>query len=438
MSINKYFYIYTLGCKINQYESQAIREAWLGAEYQECTDPEQADIIVMNSCAVTAHAVRDLRQQTRRLMRLAPEAKVIITGCAAEVLHKELAKDFGDALIVPQSKKEELLTLPMATPDASISTPEQSPAALHFPKFSITGYNRVRAVVKVQDGCTHRCTYCIIPSTRGKSVSRPMQDTAEEIHRIFEAGWHEVTLSGINLRQFGRDLDGSPNFWDLMEYLEKDLAPTWAGKARLRISSLDPGQLTEQALTVLGTSRMVCPQLHISLQSLAPAVLRRMGRGHYSFESVSDWLKGLAAYWPFFGLGTDLIAGFPGETDEDFQETLAHMKELPLTYAHVFPYSQRPGTPAARYPEQVPTQIKKERAALLRKCADEKKQAFLEHLAQQPELDVVLEKLDPARGVCQHYADCVFPDTLEHAEKRQMVRAVPIRREGNTLLVRPA
>lgn len=449
MNSVKTFHISTLGCKINQYESQSIREAWTSVGYAETADPAGADIILLNSCAVTAQAVRDLRQRTRKLSRTAPQARIIITGCAAQVMQDDLAKDFSDALIVPQSSKEELLTLPMAhdAPQPSCA-PEPScaqkqadgadTAAPHFPEFSITGYNRVRAVVKVQDGCTHRCTYCIIPSTRGASVSRPMQGVADEVRRLFEAGWHEATLSGINLRQFGRDLPGSPDFWDLLEYLERELAPDWAGSARLRISSLDPAQLTDRALEVLAASRLTSPQLHISLQSLAPAVLRRMGRGHYGPDEVAAWVERLRGVWPLFGLGTDLIAGFPGETDEDFRQTLAACRALPLSYAHVFPYSQRPGTPAARYPNQVPQAVKKDRARLLREVAADKKAAFLATLAGQERLDVVLEKLSPARGICQYYADCRFTADVPGGALRRMVAARPVGVDGTTLLVQPA
>lgn len=444
MSHAKKFYITTLGCKINQYESQSIREAWTKAGCIETKDPSETDIILLNSCAVTAHAVSDLRQQTRKLMRQAPEAEVIITGCAAEVLADELSKDFETATIVPQSKKADLLTLPMAHDAPEAHAAEQDACATgenecgrHYPEFFVEGYNRVRAVVKVQDGCTHRCTYCIIPSTRGKSVSRPMDDIAAEIRRLFEAGWHEVTLSGINLRQFGRDLDGKPDFWDLLSYLEEKLADDFAGKARLRISSLDPGQLTDRAIDILGASRLICPQLHISLQSLAPNVLKRMGRGHYGPQHIADWLEKLKTVWPLFGLGTDLIAGFPGETDEDFQQTLAACKALPLSYAHVFPYSQRPGTPAARFPGQVMKKVKKERARQLRQLAAEKKQAFLERLVNTPSLDVVVEAFAPMHGICQHYAECVFQTELKGVEKRQMVRAIPVRIENEKLIVRP-
>ncbi|BBD07156.1 MiaB/RimO family radical SAM methylthiotransferase [Desulfovibrio ferrophilus] len=419
------FHIYTLGCKINQYESQSIREAWTTRGCVEASDPANADVIVVNSCAVTAKAVADLRAAVRRFGRQNPNAEVVITGCAAQVLAEELSEAFPDTAIIPQSEKETLLTrpLPMASvqPDhtsqadgsaqiTSAPTSDHDSGCPSFPEFSIKGSNRVRAVVKVQDGCTHRCTYCIIPSTRGKAVSRAPEAAVAEVHRLFEAGWREVTLSGINLRQFGRDLTPAMDFWDLLQIMDAELAPQWAGRARLRISSVDPGQLGTKALEVLGASQLICPQLHLSLQSLAPAVLRRMGRGHYGPEDIVDFTTQLGSVWPVFGLGADLLVGFPGETDEDFEITRQYCEKLPLSYAHVFPYSRRPGTPAANYPDQIPHAVKKQRAKILRDMMATKKAAFMQRLTTLDRLDVVVEGGDPAHGICEYYADCRFTD----------------------------
>ena len=413
------FHIFTLGCKINQYESQSIREAWLARGCEEADDPALADVIVVNSCAVTNKAVADLRAAVRRFGRQNPDAEVVITGCAAQVLAKELAETFPDTAIVPQSEKDSLLIrppqalapLPMAEPgDADEADDSDQHGCDHFPEFSINGSNRVRAVVKVQDGCTHRCTYCIIPSTRGRAISRPPAEAIDEVRRLFTAGWREVTLSGINLRQFGGDLDPAMDFWDLIARMDAELADEWAGRARLRVSSVDPGQLGPKALDTLAASKLICPQLHLSLQSLAPAVLRRMGRGHYGPDEILDFTAKLGGIWPVFGLGADLLVGFPGETGEDFALTLQYCEKLPLSYAHVFPYSRRPGTPAAKYPDQVPHHLKKARAKALRTLAAAKKAGFMERLAQLDRLDVVAEGREKPHGVCEYYADCRFTD----------------------------
>jgi len=430
------FHIHTQGCKINQYEGQAIREAWIERGYTETRDPARADVIVVNSCAVTNKAVSEMRAAVRRFARQNPGAEIVITGCAPQVLARELAEIFVGMTIVPQSEKDSLLTRLLAP--RTMTTEEEAQAACGepgdgagFPEFSINGSNRARAVVKVQDGCTHRCTYCIIPSTRGKAVSRPPEAAVEEVRRLFESGWREVTLSGINLRQFGEDLDPAMDFWDLIARLDADLAPEWAGRARLRLSSVDPGQLGPKALDALGASRLVCPHLHLSLQSMAPAVLRRMGRGHYGPEDILRFAESLKDLWPVFGLGADLLVGFPGETEADFALTRQTCEKLPLSYAHVFPYSRRPGTPAAKYPDQVPHALKKQRAKELRALAAAKKAAFDKMLAGLEHLTVVAELGKPVHGVCEYYADCRFIDEASPVPGRlTLTRPVGAGRNG--------
>ncbi|WP_461210890.1 MiaB/RimO family radical SAM methylthiotransferase [Desulfocurvus sp. DL9XJH121] len=429
------FHIHTLGCKINQYESQSLREAWAARGLEEAPSPQEADLLVVNSCAVTNRAVADLRRTTRRMLRENPGARLVITGCAAQVLSEELARDFPDALLVPQEAKDALLD--PAALDAPACSGSGGPGGPRFQGFSISGSSRARGVVKVQDGCSHRCTYCIVPDTRGPAVSRPVGDALAEVRRLFASGWREVTLSGINLRQFGGDLDPAMDFWDLVARLEAELAPEWAGRARLRLSSLDPGQLDDKALDVLATSRLVCPHLHISVQSLAPAVLRRMGRGHYAPEDILAWVDRLGGVWPVFGLGADLLVGFPGETDEHFEQTLQNCEKLPLSYAHVFPYSCRPGTPAAAWPDQVPAAVSRERAARLRGLVGDKKAAFLSGLASLPELTMVPEGKNSGRGVSEFYAECRLAKPARVAPG-SLVRVRPVSAGPDFITVTPA
>jgi MiaB/RimO family radical SAM methylthiotransferase len=423
------FHIHTLGCKINQYEAQSLREAWQAAGLEEAEAPERAELVCLNSCAVTARAVRDLRQAVRKAARENPGARIVVTGCAAQVLEEELARLPGVAEVVPQARKAELLArfarpVPAETPD-----------------FSVRSYNRARAVFKVQDGCSHGCTYCIVPRTRGASRSRPAQAVVAEAEALLDAGFRELTLSGVNLRHWGRDLPGAPDFWDLAHALEQALAPRWTGRARLRLSSLDPAQLSGKALDTLADSRLFCRHLHLSLQSGSPGVLRRMGRDHYGPEEVVGFVGTLARHWPLFGLGADLLVGFPGESEAEFAETLAACEALPLTYAHVFPYSKRPGTVAARLPDQVPAAGKKARAATLRGLAAERKEAFARRLAQEQELLVALEDdgagAGPARGLCQYYLECRFANP-PGPPARALVPAAPVGAERGLVLVRPS
>ncbi|MDR2054919.1 MAG: radical SAM protein, partial [Desulfovibrio sp.] len=309
------FCIVTFGCKVNQYESQALREAWGNIGGVECGNPEEAEVICINSCAVTARGERDARNAVFRLRRAAPSARLILTGCAAQFFprhkpHKGSIQAVPDILL-PQGKKSLLLADPRALPASQQGMAAASRAP--FPPFQIAAFKRTRPVVKVQDGCTHRCTYCVVPYTRGPATSRPPSEILAEVRRLLTAGYAEIILSGVNLHQYGQDNPESGDFWDLLNTLEAELAGEFAGKARLRISSLAPPQLTQRGLDSLAASRMVCPHLHVSLQHASPAVLKRMGRGHYSARSVAETVAALGRIWPVMGLGADILVGFPGE-----------------------------------------------------------------------------------------------------------------------------
>jgi len=416
----KTFHVATLGCKINQYESEAIAEAWRALGFAEAEGAEAADVLLVNSCAVTNRAVSDLRATVRRLRQQNPAARIVVTGCAAQVLAKDIAAMPEVDAVVPQDRKTELL----AGPFISLSSgPLAAPRV--FPSFSVAAFNRARAVVKVQDGCSHRCTYCIVPFSRGASVSREPDDALAEMRRLLEAGYRELVISGVNLRQYGRDLPEPLDFWDLLARIESELAPQWAGRARLRLSSLEPGQLDAKALDVLGGSRLVAPHLHISLQSGDAGVLKRMGRGHYRPEQVQEFLTGLRRHWPRLGLGADLLTGFPGESAEQFETTFAFCRELPLTYAHVFPFSPRPGTAAAALPDHLPKAERTARAARLRELAEGKKQAFQKELAALSCLTVLVENAASGQGVCGYYAACAV-----HGEGLRPGSLVAMRPEG--------
>jgi len=340
----KTFFVATLGCKINQYESEAISEAWRAEGLLESDEAAGADVLLVNSCAVTSRAVSDLRAAVRRLRQQNPSARIVVTGCAAQVLAEELSAMPEVDEVVPQSHKADLLAGPLfaasplnASPSAAAGAPVGQPAARVFPPFSIAAFRRARAVVMVQDGCSHGCAYCIGPLTRGPSVSREPGDAIGEMRRLLDAGYRELVVSGVNLRQYGRDLAEPLDFWDLLARAESVLAPQWAGRARLRLSSIEPGQLDVKALDVLSNSRLVAPHLHLSLQSGDAGVLKRMGRGHYRPEQVLEFLRQLGASWPRLGLGQTCSPAFPARRRSSSRTTFAFCRELPLTYAHVFP-----------------------------------------------------------------------------------------------------
>ena len=415
------FFLATQGCKVNQYESQAIREAWLDEGLMETHDPALADIVLVNSCAVTERAVLDLAKLVRGFAAVSPRPRIIVAGCAVEADRERiLALDAVDEVVSQQGK-------------ANLGHGAQQ--AGPFPSLRISDYNRARAVIKVQDGCSHGCTYCIIPSTRGRSVSRPAADVIREAERLLAAGIRELTLCGINLRHYGRDLTESTDCWDLLAAVDRTLAPRWAGRARLRLGSLEPADLHAKALDTLAGCRLMSPHLHLSLQSGSPDVLRRMGRGHYGPDMVFGFLEGLAKIWPVFGLGADIIAGFPGETDEHFRQTLDVAERLPLSYAHVFPYSERPGTPAASFKGAVPGHVRRERAKLLREAVGRKRGRFLQGLLARPHMSVVLE--DDGTGMNEFYVECEVEGSAT-GRAREMVRVVPVGTSNTGLVTRLA
>lgn len=420
------FWLTTLGCKINQYESESIRQSWLEKGFKAADSDEAADVVVVNSCAVTSSALSDLRQTVRGINRRNHDCKIIVTGCAAQVFAAELAELPGVVEVIPQERKAELLSGPIERDNLPFCGENI------FAPFSIDDYQRSRAVVKVQDGCSHRCTYCIVPITRGPSISRNMADILSEMERLLNAGFREMVISGINLSHYGRDIDGKPDFWDLMEKIEREFGQEWSGKARLRISSLEPGQLHDRAVEIFADSSLICPQLHLSLQSGDANVLKRMGRGHYKPQDVFDFLDKLAAVWPVFGLGADILTGFPGETEEEFLNTLNFCRKLPLSYAHVFPYSIRPGTAAAKMPGHLPNKVKKERAARLRDVVNQKKNNFLKRLTSMDSLHVLVQ--DGEIGVCEYYTTCKIVECDHKPEPKTLVEVRPLSFEDGKII----
>jgi MiaB/RimO family radical SAM methylthiotransferase len=392
------FFILTQGCKVNQYESQSIREAWTAQGMLECQHPDTADVIFINTCAVTERAISDLKRHVRKLHQQNPTASIILAGCGVQAV-PELARLEGVCQAISQANKHLLRQAP-----GLLTSPPAPGDAQCFPDFSISRYQRTRGVVKIQDGCSHGCTYCIIPSTRGKSVSREPRAILGEIERLFANHVHEVSLCGINLRHFGRDLHPRTNLWELLDRIEEQLGSTWRSRARIRLSSLEPSELTPRGLQTLKNASLVCPHLHVSLQSGSPHILRRMGRGHYTPEMVMHFVHELKRIWPEFALGADIITGFPGETPTHFEETMACLEQLPLTYAHVFPYSRRPGTAAASFEDQVPHKERTSRAARVRAMIQTKKQHFIHHLAQNGPLEVIFE--NGHKGMSQFYVPC--------------------------------
>ena len=423
----KRFFLQTLGCKVNQYETRALAESWRAMGLVDADGPAGADLVVLFTCAVTARGEAEGRRLARNLVREAGErARVVVTGCAATVSPEA----FAALGALPVADKEHLARHPFCE-----ARPAPRPPAA-FPDLRISGYDRARGLLKIQDGCSHGCSYCIVPAGRGPSVSRPVKDILAEARRLLEAGHREIGLTGINLGHYGRDLQPALSFWELVAALEQALAPEHAGTARLRLGSLDPAMLDAEGVAVLAQSRMVCPHLHISLQSADPEILAAMGRRPGDAEAVSSFVDKISRIWPDMALGCDVLTGFPGETEAAFRATAAFMEREPLTYAHVFPYSRRPGTRAAALPGQLPREIKTQRAKALRDIAETQGGRFLDRLSGLPRLTVALERRDPAVGTCGQYVDCRF-DADPGTPLGALVAARPTGRDGAMVRVAP-
>ncbi len=341
----------SIGCRLNQSEIETLGRQLLASGHELVADPNYADQVVINTCAVTREAARDARTQTRRLHRDNPQARIYLTGCYATIGSSELAVLPGSPQIVPNSAKNQLIQI--LDPDASNDSPlfDQEPVLREF----LAGHmGNTRAFVKAQDGCDNRCTFCVTTVARGASSSRHLGDIVTEIQLFAQSGYQEAVLTGVHLGSYGRDLDRRVALGDLIRaILHHTTIP------RLRLSSLEPWDLEPEFFRLWQNDRLL-PHLHMPLQSGSDTVLRRMAR-RTSRASYRQLVNEARASIPGLNLSTDIILGFPGETEQDFQQSLDYVEEINFARLHAFTYSARPGTAAARMPAQITKQIKKER-----------------------------------------------------------------------------
>lgn len=429
------FFLHTLGCKVNAYDAQTLREALCARGYVEAASAAGASLIVVNTCAVTARAASESRALAAGLRRDHPRALVVAAGCAVRAV-PDLFAGGGDLVAVPGIL--DLAARIASGTDIPGSGMSGRPADPFPSDPGISDFPRARAVLKVQDGCSRRCSYCIVPRARGPSRSRPVDAVLGEARRLADAGFREIVVSGVNLGHYGRGLPGAPDFWDMVSAMDRALAVSHPGRVRLRLSSLDPGMLGAKALDTLAACPNICPHLHVSLQSADAGVLAAMGRTHYSARDIADFVAALGGVWPLSALGADLLTGFPGESEAAFRTTLDFCSGLPLTYAHVFPYSRRPGSRAAGLPGHLPAEVKKRRARELRELAALRKAAFAERVAGLPGVSFVAETREPAQGLCEYYLECRLAGPAPDGVRvRDLVPAVPLAADGARLVVRP-
>ncbi|MFC4351792.1 tRNA (N(6)-L-threonylcarbamoyladenosine(37)-C(2))-methylthiotransferase MtaB [Fodinicurvata halophila] len=384
--------IVTFGCRLNAYESEVMRE--------HARANGLSDVVIFNSCAVTAEAERQFRQSVRRARREHPEAMIIVTGCAVQVdperyaAMPEVDRALGNMeKLDPRSFAAE--GLPRLMVNDIMSARE---TAGHL----IEGFaEHTRAFIEVQQGCDHRCTFCIIPFGRGPSRSVPMGEIVEQVRKLVAGGVREVVLTGVDVTSYGSDLPGQPSLGQMMRRLLA-LVPELP---RLRLSSLDPVEIDDDIYRLLAEEPRLMPHLHLSVQAGDDMVLKRMKRRHLRAD-VLEVCRRVRELRPDAVFGADIIAGFPTESEEMFENTLRLVDEAGLTWLHVFPYSERPGTPAARMPA-VPKSQRKERAARLRAAGQRAQETFLD--SRVGTIASVLVEEDPGdgagpRGRCEHYA----------------------------------
>ncbi len=375
--------VITLGCRLNTYESEVIRDKARAAGLENA--------VIVNTCAVTAEAVRQARQEIRKARRANPEARIIVTGCAAQTEPATFAAMAEVDQILGNADKLETRAYTFDAPRERVAINDimsVKETASHL----IAGFDgRARAFVQVQNGCDHRCTFCIIPYGRGPSRSVGAGEVVQQVRLLVEQGIREVVLTGVDITAYGADLPGAPRLGTLVEKVLA-LVPELP---RLRLSSLDVAECDERLIDLVANEPRLMPHLHLSLQAGHDMILKRMKRRHSTAQAVAfcDRLRARRSDLVF---GADFIAGFPTETDEMFEATLDHVRACGLTYLHVFPFSARERTPAARMP-QLPGNIVKARAAQLRVLGAN---AVAQHLAalKGVDVDVLVEKHDIARS----------------------------------------
>lgn len=451
------FYVQNFGCRATQADGAAIERQFEERGLARASEVADAEIVVLNTCTVTASADRDARAAIRRVNRENPHARIVVTGCYAQRAPEELAALPGVSQVIGNSHKHVLAGLAVGNHFAYTSeTPQKinSPEAFvplarltasnsTSPRFAATPHpifvsdifahaellaapvfdaanERTRPNLKVQDGCDNRCSFCVIPFVRGQSRSLKLGEILREVDALVGAGYRELVISGINLGRWGRDLIGSPCFEQLVRaILEKTVVE------KLRISSVEPMDWTDELISLVANSHRIAKHAHVPMQSGSDAVLRRMHRKYRPWH-YRDRIEKIRRAMPTAAIGADVMVGFPGETDTEFGETLSIVRELPFTYLHVFTYSARPGTPAAGMKKQVPARVASERNRVLREVATEKKLAFMQSFVRKTLDAITLNERDDEST--ESLTDNYLP--LRLRGQHEPNRWLPVRIEG--------
>ena len=411
--------ITTLGCKTNQFESAAMIEQFKTAGYEIVPFTESADIYVVNSCTVTAKTDAETRRLIRRARRLNTDARIVATGCYAQVAPDELERlPEVDSVLGNREKADIAAMVEAGESRVTDISAERTAEPLRLQTFA----EHTRAFLQAQNGCNSFCSYCIVPFARGRSRSVTLEEVLEGVRNLSANGYREVVLTGIHLGAYGLDLSTPVTLTALVRAIvESRLVP------RLRIGSIEPNEVDNELIRLMSGSEIICPHLHLPLQSGCDTVLTRMGR-HYTANFFKELVTKITVAMPDAFIGADVIAGFPGETEAEFRETVTLIQELPFSDLHVFPYSRRSGTKAADFSGQLPPHIIKDRAALLRNLATQKKADFLKRFTGK-ELPVLVQGYDDKSSICKGLTRNYI--TLKFKGSRDMLnREVGVRTTG--------
>lgn len=406
----------SLGCKVNAYETESIKEMFKNAGYEIRQFNEAADIYIVNTCTVTNIADRKSRQMLHRAKKLNPDAVVVAVGCYVQAPQSKLEDDDLVDILVGTRGKTSVLDLVEEYIRSNKERDFKHNVVKEGEENKDWSYDsgevnaaggKTRANLKIQDGCDQFCTYCIIPFVRGRIRSRDMESIIEETERLARASYKEMVLTGIHIGSYGRDIDGESRMLALLTKLNEV-----EGDFRIRLGSVEPRLITEEFLEGLVKLKKVCPHFHLSLQSGSTTVLKRMNR-HYSAEEYLASVNLLKKYYDRPGITTDIIVGFPGESDEEFEETAAFVKKVGFLKVHVFPYSKRDGTYAAKMSEQVAPEIKKKREDRLIAICEEVAKEYLDSLNGDSERVLLEEEIkgreDYILGHTDRYIEVAVP-----------------------------
>ena len=391
----------SLGCKVNSYECSALSSLLLSKGYVESHD-EQADVVIINTCSVTATADQKSRQHIRKMMKLYPHAICVVMGCYSQGNKEYITNEIKPHILVGTSHRDEIPELieQYLKEKTPIIKVDDNPRNFDYEEMGVTSFSEnVRAYLKIQDGCDNFCSYCLIPYRRGKMRSRSKDNVIKEAKYLIEQGYSEIILTGIHVGGYGKDLEGT-SFSDLVSELAN-----LRGLQSLRISSIEESEIDEQLIDLVANNKVLAKHLHIPLQSGSETVLKRMNR-KYNKEQFLSKLKLIRQAIPDVALTTDVIVGFPGETDEEFNETVDFIKECDFNMLHVFPFSAREGTSAYLMKNQVDPKIKKQRAAVLLELSKQLWDKYTNKFVDK-DIEVLIEKLEEgyAIGHTTNYID---------------------------------